>query len=166
MLRVLHLRRGVQELNTEPHPDEKTEEREQMTDSAELNDGIEATSTFEKVVLVTIAANTAVLVWGLCDHHHEELIDPMHTAFLAFFVVELLLRLRAAGSLRGFVSSGWNVFDSVVIGLSLLPVLGVGVTLLRVARGARVLHSLRHVSHLRATGFVRVFTRQTGEGEV
>jgi uncharacterized ion transporter superfamily protein YfcC len=163
VLPVLHLT-GVHKLNTEPHPDEKTEEREQMTDSANMND--EATSTFEKVVLVTIAANTAVLVWGLCDHHHEELIDPMHTAFLAFFVVELLLRLRAAGSLRGFVSSGWNVFDSVVIGLSLLPVLGVGVTLLRVARGARVLHSLRHVSHLRATGFVRVFTRQTGEGEV
>jgi voltage-gated sodium channel len=153
-------------MNTTTYPDEKTEEREQMTDSVQSNDGIEETSTFEKVVLVTIAANTAVLVWGLCDHHHEELIDPMHTGFLVFFVVELLLRLRAAGSLRGFLGSGWNVFDSVVIGLSLLPVLGVGVTLLRVARGARVLHSLRHVSHLRATGFVRVLTRQPAEGEL
>jgi voltage-gated sodium channel len=137
-----------------------------MTDSVESNDGTDGPSTFEKVVLVTIAANTAVLVWGLCDHHHEELIDPMHTGFLAFFVVELLVRLRAAGSLRVFMASGWNVFDSVVIGLSLLPVLGVGVTLLRVARGARVLHSLRHVSHLRAAGFVRLFTRQSAEGEV
>lgn len=137
-----------------------------MTDSVESNGGIEGTPTFETVVLATIAANTVVLVWGLWDHSHEELIDQMHTGFLVFFVVELLVRMRAAGSLRGFVGSGWNVFDSVVIGLSLLPVLGVGVTLLRVARGARVLHSLRHVSHLRATGFVRLFTRQPAEGEV
>jgi voltage-gated sodium channel len=110
---------------------------------------------FERVVLVVILANTAVLVWSLCDHHHEILLEHLHTAALVFFGVELAVRLRAAGSLRRFLASGWNVFDASVIGLSLLPVLGVGVTLLRIARLARVTHALRHVGHLRRADLLR-----------
>jgi voltage-gated sodium channel len=120
-----------------------------------------AISRFDKVVLAAIAANTAVLVWGWCDSAHEELIEPVHTGFLVFFTVELALRYRAAGSLRAFCRSGWNVFDTVVIGLALLPVLMPlgGTTFMRVtrvARFARVVHSLRHVSHLRVLDVLRL----------
>jgi hypothetical protein len=62
-------------------------------------------------------------------------------------------RWRAAG--RRFWRSPWNCFDAGVVLLALLPVLGVGVTLLRVARLARLAPALRHVSHLRLADLLR-----------
>ena len=120
--------------------------------------GAERVTRFDVVVLSAIGANTVVLVWGWCDPVHEDLVGRLHTGFLVFFCVELVVRLRAAGSLRGFLRGGWNVFDTVVIGVALLPVvpLSGGSTFLRVARFARIVHSLRHVSHLRAFDFLRL----------
>jgi hypothetical protein len=118
----------------------------------------ERLSSFEKLVLAAIVANTGVLVWGLCDHVHEDLIEPLHTGFLVFFCFELLIRFRAAGSLRAYLRSGWNVFDTVVIALSLMPVflpIG-GDSWLRAARAARIVHTLRHTSHLRVADFLRL----------
>jgi hypothetical protein len=119
-------------------------------------------SPFEKLVLAAIVANTGVLVWGLLDHVHEKTIEPLHTGFLVFFCVELAVRVRTAGSLRQFVRSGWNIFDTVVIALSLMPVfvpVG-GDSWLRTARAARIVHSLRHTSHLRVADFLRLRKRQ------
>jgi voltage-gated sodium channel len=69
-----------------------------------------------------------------------------------FFVVELALRLRA--SRWQFFRGKWNMFDATVIALSLMPVLGVEASLLRVARLARLVHFARHISHLR---LIRLF---------
>ena len=121
--------------------------------------GGERLTPFDKVVLAAIVANTVVLVWGWVDSTHEEAIDRVHTAFLVFFCLELAVRLRAAGSLRGYLRSGWNVFDSVVIGLALvpaLPMMGSFMRLARLARLARIVHSLRHVSHLRVLDYLRL----------
>jgi voltage-gated sodium channel len=111
--------------------------------------------------LAAIVANTGVLAWGLLDHVHEDFIEPLHTGFLVFFCIELAWRVRAAGSIRGFVRSGWNIFDTVVIVLSLMPVfLPVGGdSWLRTARAARIIHSLRHASHLRVADFLRLRKR-------
>jgi voltage-gated sodium channel len=119
---------------------------------------------FEKLVLAAIVANTGVLVWSLCDHTHEAIIEPMHTGFLVFFCIELIVRVRSAGSLREFVRSGWNVFDTIVILLSLMPVLMPvgGDSWLRTARAARIVHSLRHVSHLRVADFLRLREQEQG----
>jgi voltage-gated sodium channel len=106
---------------------------------------------FDKAILLAIVANSVVLVWGLVDHAHEELLDPVHEAFLVMFTAELGVRLHRVGwNVKRFLRAPWNTFDALVIGLALAPALGLDVTLLRVARLARMVHALRHVSHLRA----------------
>jgi voltage-gated sodium channel len=65
---------------------------------------------------------------------------------LAIFVLELLARLYALG-LR-FFRSGWNVFDFVIVGISLLPATG-GFSVLRALRILRVLRVVSVVPSLR-----------------
>lgn len=65
---------------------------------------------------------------------------------LSVFVAELALRLYALG-LR-FFRSGWNVFDFVIVGISLLPATG-GFSVLRALRILRVLRVVSVVPSLR-----------------
>lgn len=65
---------------------------------------------------------------------------------LAVFVVELALKLFAFG-LR-FFKSGWNVFDFVIVGISLAPQTG-AFSILRALRILRVLRLLSTVDRLR-----------------
>lgn len=65
---------------------------------------------------------------------------------LGIFVVELALRLYAQG-LR-FFRSGWNVFDFLIVGISLLPANG-GFSVLRALRILRVLRVVSVVPSLR-----------------
>ena len=65
---------------------------------------------------------------------------------LAIFVLELLARLYALGLL--FFRSGWNVFDFVIVGISLLPATG-GFSVLRALRILRVLRVVSVVPSLR-----------------
>jgi voltage-gated sodium channel len=65
---------------------------------------------------------------------------------LGIFVVELALRLYAQG-LR-FFRSGWNIFDFVIVGISLLPTTG-GFSVLRALRILRVLRVVSVVPSLR-----------------
>jgi voltage-gated sodium channel len=115
---------------------------------------------FEKLCAAVILTNTGLLVWAQFDGAHEELLKHIESVCLAFFVVELVVRIRSHGW-RRFVRSPWCVFDSTIIALALLPVLGADVSLLRVARLARVVHLMRHASHMRllrlipAVGMVR-----------
>jgi hypothetical protein len=105
---------------------------------------------FDQLVAGVIAANAALVVAGLVVGGHETTFEVAHTTILVFFVCELTFRLRGAGWRAGrWLRRPWNAFDTAVILLSFLPVLGVGVTLLRVARLARVVHLTRHVAHLR-----------------
>jgi Ion transport protein len=110
---------------------------------------------FEHAVLGVIVANTAVLLAGLMVDDHEAAFEAAHDGFLGFFVVELALRLRAGG--WRFLRKPLNAFDTGVIALSCLPVLGVDASLLRLARLARLLHLLRHLPHLR---LLRLFVRE------
>lgn len=72
------------------------------------------------------------------------LIGPLLRAVdlfcLVIFVAEILLKLYARGF--GFFRSGWNVFDFLVVGVSLVPG-GEGASVLR---GLRVLRLLRVLS--------------------
>ncbi|NJS40456.1 MAG: ion transporter [Rhodobacteraceae bacterium] len=65
---------------------------------------------------------------------------------LAIFVAELAARLYALG-LR-FFRSGWNVFDFVIVGISLLPAAG-GFSVLRALRILRVLRVVSVTPSLR-----------------
>jgi voltage-gated sodium channel len=69
-----------------------------------------------------------------------ELLRVADRSLLAVFVLELGVKLYAHG--RRFFSSGWNVFDLLVIGIALVPASGP----LSVFRALRVLRILRVVS--------------------
>ncbi|MBM3344357.1 MAG: ion transporter [Betaproteobacteria bacterium] len=59
---------------------------------------------------------------------------------LAIFVTEIVLKLMVYG--RNFFRDGWNVFDFLIVGVTLAPV-GEGVTVLR---ALRILRALRLIS--------------------
>jgi voltage-gated sodium channel len=67
-------------------------------------------------------------------------LDPLDHALLGIFVLEVLIRLVVTG--RGFFRDPWNVFDFMVITLSLMPQTGP----LSVLRALRILRVLRLVS--------------------
>jgi voltage-gated sodium channel len=99
-----------------------------------------------------ILANTTVLGWSWLDHVHQQAIERIDTCFVVFFLIELVTRLRRAG--WRWLTQPWNLFDAFIIGLALLPVLGDGITVLRLARCARLLHLGRHASHLRIVAWL------------
>ena len=104
---------------------------------------------FDQVVAGVIIANAVILVASLIVDGHEQLFEVLHNLVLEFFIFELLARLRDVGwRLHALLRRPWNTFDVVIIALSFLPVLG-DASLLRVARLARVVHLMRHASHLR-----------------
>jgi Ion transport protein len=78
---------------------------------------------FERVVTAVIGLNTVLLTVELISH--DELVEHLETAYLVFFVGELVVRLSRAGwnPIR-FLSQPWTVFDVTVIGVSIAPTLG------------------------------------------
>lgn len=98
----------------------------------------------DKVAAVVILGNVGVEVAGLFIHTHEMAFAVTHHLILMFFIAELLVRMAIAPRV-----GKWEVFDGAVIALSLMPVLGEGMLILRVARVARLAHLARHASHLR-----------------
>jgi voltage-gated sodium channel len=87
---------------------------------------------------ITLALETSPTVMGA--------VGPVLHAFdqvvLAIFVVELLLKLVVYR--WDFFRSGWNLFDTAIVGIALLPATGP----LTVLRALRVLRVLRLVSML------------------
>lgn len=103
----------------------------------------------QRAVVVVILVNAVVLglqtdarVMGAVGG----LVTAIDTVCLAIFVVELSVRLVAYG--RSFWSSGWRVFDLVVVGVALVPSSG-PFAVLRALRVLRVLRLLTVVPSLR-----------------
>lgn len=70
------------------------------------------------------------------------LITALDHACLAVFVTELAAKLVAKGG--RFFQSGWNIFDFIIVGISLVP----GAQTLSVLRALRILRVLRVISAL------------------
>jgi len=94
-----------------------------------------------------ILANAVVL--GVQTYTDNPWLDGLQAVFVGVYVVELALRFAAAGGWRAFVGDRWNVFDLVVVALSLAPLVPNMVLLARLARLARVVKILRHLPDLR-----------------
>ncbi len=70
--------------------------------------------------------------------------------FLAIFVVEAIIKMAAVWPrLRDYFGDGWNLFDFMVIVVSLLPATGELATLARLARVFRVLRLVSALPELR-----------------
>ena len=113
-----------------------------------------ASKSFEHAVAAVIVVNVVLVVAALVVDGHESAFELAHSVVLAVFCVELAVRLRAGG--WRFLRKPINAFDTLVIVLSTLPVLGIDASLLRLARLARLVHLVRHISHLRLIRLVRV----------
>lgn len=99
--------------------------------------------TTERVLAGLIILNAVVL--GLETNpvamkNYGWLLDSLDHILLGIFVVEVIFRLIVTG--RGFFRDPWNVFDFIVITLSLMPQTGP----LSILRALRILRVLRLVS--------------------
>lgn len=97
----------------------------------------------ERVIVMLIVLNAITLGLETSSEimaGHGALLHALDTAFLWIFVAELLARLAVR---RGaFFRDPWNIFDSIVIGIALMPATGP----LSVLRSLRVLRLLRLVT--------------------
>src|SRR3712207_1603044 len=91
---------------------------------------------FDPLMLVVIVLNAVVLgleTYDSVDASIGRELDIANDVILGVFVVEIALRLAAAGP-RAYWRSGWNVFDFVVVAASFVPGIRENATLLRLAR--------------------------------
>lgn len=80
----------------------------------------------------------------------RRLIGFLDWGITLFFLVEILVRFAAEGSVRRFFSKGWNVFDFIIVTASLLPMQESDVALLgRLIRVFRVLRLISLIPELR-----------------
>ncbi len=104
--------------------------------------------------IVTVIVINAVLV-GLETSEdlvtrYADAFQLLNIAISAIFVVEITLRLITYWPRpQNFFRDGWNVFDFVIVGLSLLPVGGNFATVARLARLLRVVRLVSVLPELR-----------------
>jgi voltage-gated sodium channel len=110
-------------------------------------------SAFQTFIMGVIVAN-AVLV-GLetspdLAARYGPLFDLVNRAIIAIFIVELALRLVSyLPKPHRFFADGWNLFDFIIVALSLLPAAGSFATVARLARLLRVLRIVSVFPQLR-----------------
>ena len=111
--------------------------------------GIADSTAFNLAIFGVILANAVVL--GIETYEGSTtLLETLNAVFLGVFVVELAIRFVGVGvSPRKFFSSGWNVFDFVVVVAAFLPGLRENATLLRLVRLARIVRVVRLLPDLR-----------------
>ena len=94
---------------------------------------------FNAIILGLETSKTAMANYGT-------LIKALDTICLTIFVAELLAKLLAHGT--RFFRSGWNIFDFVIIAISLVPA-GQGFSAMRALRILRVLRVISVAPSLR-----------------
>jgi voltage-gated sodium channel len=108
---------------------------------------------FQLAVVLAILANAVVIGLETYDSVEDDyggLLATLNDVFLGLFTLELAVRVAAYGRRpQGFFSSGWNLFDFLVVGLAYLPWIRESVTLLRVIRLLRIARLVSVVPGLR-----------------
>lgn len=113
--------------------------------------------TYEFGIVALIAFNALLLAADTIptiEHPIGELLEELNNIIVLIFVVEITLKIVTFG--RQFWREGWNWFDLIVVGISILPASEVFSSLralraLRLLRLVTVLPSLRRV----VEGFLR-----------
>jgi len=78
---------------------------------------------FETLVIVVIVVSALVIgakTYQIRPGAYRVFV-VLDWAITLFFLVEILIRMVAEGSLRQFFRKGWNVFDFVIVTASLIP---------------------------------------------
>lgn len=109
---------------------------------------------FGRIILGVILFNAVLIGISTYDYvpRVQQLLPLIHVlewACIWVFVAELALKFYARQSTRKFFSSGWNLFDLVVVGSAFIPNISTIATLLRVLRVFRVLRLVDGLRELR-----------------
>jgi voltage-gated sodium channel len=112
----------------------------------------------QHVIIAVILLNAVTLGMETSPYLLQQagpVLLTLESVVLVIFVVEILLKLTAFGP--GFFRSAWNVFDFVIVGISVVPAAG-PLTVLRTLRILRALRLLRTLPRLRliVEGVLRV----------
>lgn len=102
---------------------------------------------FEAFVIAIIVISALVIGAKTYEEEtsrFEQWLLYLDLAITVFFLVEILIRIAAEGSLVRFFKRGWNVFDFVIVTASLIPLDDSEMVLL--ARLLRIFRVLRLVS--------------------
>lgn len=97
--------------------------------------------------VVTVIILSALLIGAKTYHLPATFVTFLNYADWAvtiFFLVEISIRFIAADDKKGFFKSGWNVFDTLIVVVSLIPIEDSEMAL--VGRLVRVFRVLRMVS--------------------
>lgn len=106
---------------------------------------------FDVFITIVILVNSFLI--GVQTTYDNHIIEGIQHVILYIFTIECVLRYIAAGSLKAYLRSGWNVFDLVLVLIGWVPptIAGNGAAMmaLRVLRVFRVLRLLRAASEIK-----------------
>lgn len=107
--------------------------------------------TFDFFITIVILVNSALI--GVQTTYDNATIDAVQHVILYIFTIECILRFIAAGDTKAYFSSGWNVFDLILVIIGWIPASiagnGSAMMALRVLRVFRVLRLLRTASEIK-----------------
>lgn len=84
------------------------------------------------------------------QERHLQILNILDWAVTAFFLFEILVRFFAEENKRNFFKSGWNIFDTFIVAVSLIPINDSELALLgRLIRIFRVLRMVSIIPQLR-----------------
>ena len=124
-------------------------------DRTDVQNAIIAVIVVNAILLGMETSEVLMSRWG-------SLIRALDMVCLAIFVAELAAKMVAHGA--RFFRNGWNIFDFVIVGISLVPA-GQGISVLRALRVLRVMRVISAAPRLRRVveGFI---TALPGMGSV
>jgi len=76
---------------------------------------------FVLTVILISALNVGISTYDNIPKYYTEIFEYLDYSITVFFLIEIIIRMVAENSLRKFFSSGWNVFDFVIVSASLIP---------------------------------------------
>ncbi len=112
---------------------------------------LDSSKIFQGVVIFVIIFSALTI--GLKTHNLStqmmSLLISIDLAITIFFVIEIIIRYLATNDLKKFFTSGWNIFDTIIVIGSLIPTGGSGILLARLLRVFRVLRLVSMVPELK-----------------
>ncbi|WP_434950478.1 ion transporter [Shewanella sp. HL-SH4] len=112
---------------------------------------IDRSKTFQGFVIFVIVVSALSI--GAHTYHLPQWLESslwvLDIGITVFFLFELIIRYLASDGVKSFFSKGWNIFDTIIVIGSLIPLGGSTVLLARLLRIFRVLRLVSMVPELR-----------------
>ena len=100
-----------------------------------------------QIIVVALIVASALLI-GIdtfeLKQRYKIIITALNQSITIFFLIEIIIRFVGEPRKKTFFRDGWNVFDTIVVGVSLIPI-GPGSSVL-IARLLRIFRVLRIIS--------------------